>query len=386
MMWTVSNLFPRPDRPTMGAFNVRLFREMGERVALRNVCLVPSWRLWQWARIRAWTCPRVLPFPTSYVPAGYVPLLGRNWSSRLYADSLRFVAREWNDADSVLAAWLYPDGAAVARIGQEVGARVWIMVQGSDTFHPKHSVRRREILRACASAAGVICVASHLKRRLVDAGVDAEKVHVVPNGVDTGVFGYRERAGARRELVERGLCAEGGAGGRWILFVGNLVPVKNPQLLLEAFEAVARMAPAGSSSRLIVVGDGPLRRSLEAQAARAGVAGSARFVGVRPTEEVATWMAASDCLCLCSRDEGMPNVVLEALACGLPVVATDVGACRELLAGEASCRLVRSGEAGALAEAIRAALDTAVNRPELAARHGTRTWGTMAEEILGLMG
>jgi glycosyltransferase involved in cell wall biosynthesis len=109
------------------------------------------------------------------------------------------------------------------------------------------------------------------------------------------------------------------AGVRTVLFVGNLVAVKGADRLLSAFARLRTQA------RLVIIGDGPCRRRLVALARDLGVAATVRFLGCQSQPEVAEWMRRSDCLCLPSRSEGMPNVVVEALACGTPVVATDVG-------------------------------------------------------------
>jgi glycosyltransferase involved in cell wall biosynthesis len=97
-------------------------------------------------------------------------------------------------------------------------------------------------------------------------------------------------------------------------------------------------------------------------------------------------MNVADVLCLTSRSEGMPNVVVEALASGLPVVATAVGACPELLANEPSARLCRSGDVDALAGALREVLDMTVDRQALAARHSKHySWEGQAKTLLNVM-
>ncbi|MFC1453463.1 glycosyltransferase family 4 protein, partial [Verrucomicrobiota bacterium] len=152
-------------------------------------------------------------------------------------------------------------------------------------------------------------------------------------------------------------------------------------------EAWAKLIAGGepANARLLVIGTGPLRRRLEALARRGVTAGSVSFLEGCPHEEIARWMNVADCLCLSSRSEGMPNVVLEALASGLPVVATDVGACAELLNGKPGTRLVEPGRPAALAEAMAEILGAEPDRGAMAAEFGGYGWSDAARRVVGLL-
>ena len=248
MLITVSNLFPRPDHPTLGMYNYYLFREMTEEKGIQkvfeerprhylNICLVPSWKVWQWRTIRQWTSPNQVP--TTYLPVFTLPWVGRSINWWFYARSLRryltspsghdSTTQQLNNLttegspDTFYVPWLYPDGVAVARAIRGTGARLWLMALGSDTFHLRSPLRRKMILESCRAAEGIICVANVLADRLADAGVPREKLHVVPNGVDTALF-TPQTLDHRPETI----------ASPTILYVGNLVPVKGPDLLLEA--------------------------------------------------------------------------------------------------------------------------------------------------------
>lgn len=137
---------------------------------------------------------------------------------------------------------------------------------------------------------------------------------------------------------------------------------------------------------LLVIGSGPMRAGLERQARELGIAEHVHFLGNRPHSEVALWMNRADVLCLASRNEGMPNVVVEALASGLPVVATDVGACREMLEGEPAARICRSEDTDGLARALCEVLAMKVDRKAMAERYaGKYSWRKTAETIVRLM-
>lgn len=390
---TISNLYPRPDRPQAGMFNAQLFRELGQVLACRpgggsvqNVCLVPEWRPWRWNAIRRWPAPADDAGRTCYLPVPYLPVVGRNWSASTYAWTMRTLSAPMRQADAVLASWLYPDGVAAARVGERARRPVWVMVLGTDAAHLDEPTRRARILAAAPHTAGYFCVSAPLAARLVAAGLPESRIHVVPNGVDASRFHVRAPATAWAELR----LAAPAAGGleeahsprtRTILFVGNLVPVKAPDLLLEAVSRVRRQHP-DIRLRVVIIGAGPLESALRRQALDAGMAESVRFAGSRPHAEVALWMNVADVLVLCSHSEGMPNVILEALASGLPVVATSVGDCPNMLRGESGARVVPPAQPDALAAAIAELTQNRPDRAALAARHGTRSWRDQANDIV----
>jgi len=184
---------------------------------------------------------------------------------------------------------------------------------------------------------------------------------VIYNGVDASLFHPGEPEAARREL---GLEKD----DLLLLFVGNFLPVKQPHFLIEA---VARwnQQRAGSGqrpARLAMVGDGPLRKSLEESVSSQGLNGLVTFPGRLPPGQVAKWMQAADAFCLSSRNEGFPNVLLEAMACGLPIVSTDVGGIGELVDRPERGTLVPSGNLDAYLKA----LDTTLNQSSKKSRSG----------------
>lgn len=418
MLATLSNLFPRPDQPRRGLFNLHLFKAMAEALSaetsssrrepgtaavsavppLQNICLVPEWRWWRWAGIAAWDSFRpeetdVDLFPTHYQPVWYAPGIGRDWNWKTYARSLRRVDNIVRWRKAVLATWLYPDGVAAARLADRLSIPCWIMVQGSDVFHLRYPRRRRAILEAASAVEGYFCVSHPLAESLARAGIAARKIHVVPNGVDTRLFRYRSQAEAAVLLSERLANVRTAwdptdLSVQYVLFVGNLVSVKNPELLLDAWAHLCRESGKGAvRRRLVIIGTGPLAPSLHRQARRLGVRETTLLLGSRPQSEVAIWMNRADALCLTSVSEGMPNVVLEALASGLPVVATDVGACREILAHEPAARLCVSGDRLGLSRGLGDILAAGYDRRDMADRNRERhSWMRQARTILETMG
>ena len=175
-------------------------------------------------------------------------------------------------------------------------------------------------------------------------------VHAVPKGVDAQLFSP-DGPDMRTRL--------GLAGRRVILAAGRFVPIKNVALLVDA---LARMRHADPTTHLLLVGEGPERRALEQQAARHGVAGAVTFAGYIPQEQMASYYRTADVFALGSEFDNSPNVVLEAMACGVPIVATDVGGVAEYVAVERGGSLVPRGDPAAMARALGVWLNDAGRR------------------------
>ncbi len=185
----------------------------------------------------------------------------------------------------------------------------------------------------------IVAVSEDIARQLAQAGVEADKIRVVYNGVDSR-FKPTDQAEMRRQLAVPQDCF-------LALFVGLLVPVKGLDVLLQALGQI-------DDERLhcAVVGDGPLKEELEVEVLRRKMEERVHFCGRRPTAEIPNWINAADVLVLPSRSEGRPNVVLEAQACGVPVIATRVGGTPELVCDGENGLLIDSGDAGALAQRL----------------------------------
>ena len=149
------------------------------------------------------------------------------------------------------------------------------------------------------------------------------------------------------------------SGEPLLISVGHLVEVKGHDLTLDA---LALLAPRWPGARLCLVGDGPLRGKLQAQAAALGLTDRVSFAGAVPNDQLATWYSAADVMVLASRSEGWANVLLESMACGTPVVATAVGGTAEVVATPSVGRLVAPGDPAAIAQGVVALLDSPADR------------------------
>ena len=311
---------------------------------------------------------------TFYMRQLYLPRVGLSVAMPLYLASLmpyRGLARRY---DVLLATWAYPDGCASVLFAKTLGKPSVVKVHGSDVnVVAKTAVARRAMRAVLPRAEAMVTVSRPLGHELEQIGVPSEKIHLVPNGVDTQLFSPRDRDGARREL--------GVPKGRpLILFVGRLEPQKGLGELLEAFAMVRAKRP---DAILALIGDGVLRD--EVQKKREAWGGDALLApGARPLAEVARWMTACDVFTLPSWNEGTPNVVLEALASGRPTVGSRVGGIPDVLADPKSGLLVPPKDARALADALGAAIARHWDAAEVRAC-GPSSWADSAARLYDVL-
>lgn len=374
---TFSSLFPSTARPRHGIFvETRLRHLLREgRIDARVIAPVPwfpfrSPRFGSYARMAA-TPRRDLRaggLQVSYPRYLMLPKVGTALQPAAMARAAAADLQPWLDEgwqpDLIDAHYFYPDGVAAALLAQRLGRPFVVTARGTDVNViarlPGPGAR---VLWAARQAAAVVAVSSRLKQSLVELGVDAAKVVVLRNGVDTEVFYPRDRAAARESF---------GLRRRIVLAcVGNLVPEKGFELAIDALPGLA-------DAELIVVGEGPQQPALAERARRHGVAERVHFVGSMPQARLAEVYSAADALLLCSTREGWPNVVLESLACGTPVLATDVGAVGEMLTDPAVGRIVPGRDPRDFAAALAAMLQQAPDRQHVVRHAAAFDWASVS--------
>ena len=351
-----STLYPSAVRPSHGIFVETRLRELiktGE-VETRVVAPVP----WFPLRSRIFgTYGKMAATPQYEVRNGievhhprYLlpPKVGMAIAPNMLAQgalpTVRRLIAEGFDFDLLDAHYYYPDGVAAAKIARVLRKPFVVTARGTDlNLIANYAGPRRRILATAAQAAASIGVSHALIERLSDLGADRDKLHVLRNGVDSDRFRPIARDVAYQRL---GFDSVAQSAGKIILSVGNLIERKGHHI---AVEALTLLPPA---SRLVIVGEGGLRRALVRQAQELGVDDRVTFAGAVPQTELKYWYSAADVLVLCSSSEGWANVLLEAMACGTPVVATNVGGNAEVVSKpEAGC-LMRERSATALVQSL----------------------------------
>ncbi|GLQ46122.1 glycosyl transferase family 1 [Dyella lipolytica] len=359
----LTNLFPTPWDPQRSPFNRQQFERLGQRHDVEVLAAVP----FQERFTRAYSHVEIPGLRTGHFVFVYPPRVGRAlhascWLACLLLQHGRRLRDEHYDC--LLASWAYPDAVAVSRLAKRMGIPYAVKVHGSDLNEQANDPpRRRKIRTALHGAGAVIAVSQALADKAVSIGAEASRVHTLYNGVDGERFmpGSRSDARARLQLP---------ATARLMLYVGNLKQAKGCIDLLEALPALLVEQP---DARLIYVGDGPCRELLSQRCAALGLQQHVELRGAIPHAALGDWFRAADLLCLPSHNEGVPNVVLEAMACGIPVVATRVGGIPEVVPGYAGI-LVAPRETSALAAALREACQRDWDSKRIALHGGSFRW------------
>jgi len=214
---------------------------------------------------------------------------------------------------------------------------VW--AQGSDIYHPT-LLERRLTKSAIKNANAIIALTEHMRTTM--QSLHQRDVLVIPNGIDLERFAHLFKAEARSELLIE-------EGKRIIIFVGRLHPVKGVKYLIRAMRLITQAAP---EARLILLGDGEEQQNLEALTKELNLENFVTFQGRVSNTETPRFMVASDILVLPSLSEGFPVVVLEAMACGLPIVATDVRGVSEIVADDQNGFTVQPENPEAIADRV----------------------------------
>lgn len=277
--------------------------------------------------------------------------------------------------DCILASWAFPDAVAIMPFAKARGIPVVIKVHGSDVnVFAGERMRGRQIRWALSGARRVITVSRALAHLVARMGIDTRRLSVLYNGVDKSLFQPRGDAVDRAELGWK-------SSDKVILYVGNLKLEKGCVDLVDAFIALTR---ACADCKLLFIGDGVKRSAIEDVAKTSGVADSVRCVGRVDHAQLAPWFRMANVLCLPSHAEGVPNVILEAMCCGLPVVATNVGGIPEVLPTHCGL-MVEPHRPAALASALRQALTSSWDHAAIAAQAEQFDWQANARQLLALL-
>ncbi|MEW9798983.1 glycosyltransferase [Alteromonas sp. CYL-A6] len=361
----VTNLYPLPWEPNRATFNRQQFSQLEEDYALYFLIPVPL-PVW-------WKHRHDIPLQDNIriVPQLYIPKFGRRFYGLLMWWSLRLFAGTWLEhinPDKILASWAYPDAVAANKIAHWLNTPFYFKVHGSDiNMHGTVPARARQIVSMSRSARGILSVSKALKSAMVSLGIQENKIHTIYNGVNHDLFS----SPAASPLDER-----------YVLYVGNLKHDKGVMELLRGFAALADAQP---DLHLVYAGNGPMKAEIEAWcAATPSLNGRVTLLGQVNHAALPAWIQHATALALPSYNEGVPNVVLEAMACGTPVLATRVGGIPEVLPGDCGVLIdPRSDEA--VTQGLAELLQTTWNSDTIKTHAQRFTWSRNREQLLQLL-
>jgi glycosyltransferase involved in cell wall biosynthesis len=369
-----STVYPSAARPVHGLFVAERARHAARRADVRVVAPAAWFRPQAADDGRAGWLPAVRPL-FLHLPGLFKCLDG----VFLFLSSLRCVSaiRRQFDFDLIDAHFGYPDGVAAILLGRWFRRPVTITLRGSELELARFRLRAAVMRWALPRADRIIALSAELAALAVRLGVDAARIEVIGNGVDLDLFRPRDRATARDALgIDQSASL--------IVAVGHLAAVKGFDLLIEHAAALATERPtlgvaivggAAATSGLY-----PVR--LAEAITRAGLSDRVVVTGAVPPERVALWLAAADLFVLSSVREGSPNAVREALACGCPVVACDVGDVRQILHEDAGVIVTDRRNRELWLSVLRSALDRPWNRAAIRAQALRHAWDDVAERVV----
>lgn len=381
-----SSLFPHAGQPIAGIFILERMARVARHLPVTFVVPTP-WFPFQGLlrRFRSGFRP---PAPQREVRDGQeilyprflsVPGLFKSWDGFLMAlcvyPLLRRLRQEGR-ANIIDAHWAYPEGYAASWLGIWLKLPITITLRGKEVRLSRTRWGRRAVLKALARANKVFSVSESLRRHVIGLGADPHKIQVVPNGVDVERFHPVNAQVARRRL---GLAED----ARLLITVGGLVERKGQHRVIECLPRLLQRIP--NLHYLIVGGastEGDWGYRLKQSAYQLGVADHVRFLGVVDPDELRWPLSAADVLVLATRGEGWANVLLEAMSCGLPVVATAVGGNAEVVCDDRLGIIVPFGDEQALETALEAALTQSWGRDFIIEYARRNTWDGRVNALL----
>jgi teichuronic acid biosynthesis glycosyltransferase TuaC len=377
---SLSCVFPNPADPGLGLFVRARLHRLGQAAEVKVIA--PIARIDFATAARARFGRRGIPFRRqdgdleilhpawTYPPGGFAvnPVL---LFQRVLPLAWRL--RRRFDFQIIDSHFGFPDGIAAALLSRALGVPFAITLRGSEVVHAEYRWRRKLMAWAMKKASRVFAVSERLRQFALALGAESGRAKTIPNGVDPACFYPRDREQCRRRY---GIATD----AKIALSAGTLIELKGHHRVARA---VAGLRKRGLAAELWIAGRGGRYESeLRRQIAELGLENNVRLLGELPADELAGLMSASDVVCLASSREGCPNVVLEAMACGTPVVATNVGAVEEMVGGPEHALVVPPGDPAPLEQALFDAFQKQWDREGIRAWAHSRTWDRVTAELL----
>lgn len=243
--------------------------------------------------------------------------------------------------DLICAHWVYPNGYVAYLLSQEFNIPYVITAHGHDIhtnpFMNQDTKKYREIreftVQALNSAKQVIFVSEYLRNEAIKLEYASDNSKIIPNGIDGKLFKIVDKNSEKDKLNLN-------KNKKYIIYVGNIIKIKGSDLLIDIFSSLYKK---NDNVEMLIIGDGDLENELVDKAKQYDLYSKVHFLGRLPHKQLYKYIGVSDVFILPSRNEGWPCVVNEAIACGVPVVGSDVGGIIEAIGGDEYGSVVKWG-------------------------------------------
>lgn len=363
----ITNLYPIPWQPNRATFNKQQFELLKDEYNLSILVPIafPDWfkhrnEIKQTQNLR-------------YVPYFYLPKFGRRFYSVMMFASIMLHSGLWllrKKPKKILASWAFPEAVAASWISKIYRCDFYFKVHGSDiNLHGKIPARAKQIVKASKRALGILSVSQALADEMVSIGVEKDKINVIYNGVDHDKFSAR-KASPSNKLTN------------YILYVGNLKKEKGVLELLKGFAGITKMYP---SMTLVYAGPGKLGEELLQQANKLSIDNKVSLLGSVDHHQLPELISQARILALPSYNEGVPNVVLEAMACGTPVLVTNVGGIPEVVNEDVCGKIITAKSEEAVAQGLAFILSQTWDREVIQQHSRQFSWQNNQRQLLKML-
>ena len=361
----ITNLYPLPWEPNRATFNRKQFSQLDEHY--NKSVLVP-------VAFLSWFSHRKEIEQTEHLrffPYFYLPKVGRRFYSVFMLFSILLHSGWWlfkKQPKIILASWAFPEAVAACWLSQLFNSRFFFKVHGSDiNLHGKIPARAKQIVNAAKHATGILSVSKALAKEMIQMGIAEKKITVIYNGVDHQQFFIADAPSTQDD---------------YILYVGNLKHDKGVIELLQGFSQISNEQPLLT---LVFAGAGKEMLRLSLLAKQLDIAEKVSFLGAVAHEKLPQLIARAKVLALPSYNEGVPNVVLEAMACGTPVLATNVGGIPEVVNANSCGLLINPKSDNEVAQGLRSILAKKWDKTLIRQHSKSFTWANNKKQLIELL-
>ncbi|PHR83632.1 MAG: group 1 family glycosyl transferase [Colwellia sp.] len=361
----ITNLYPLPWEPNRATFNRQQFAQLDDEFdqSILVPIAFPEWfshrkEIKQTKNLR-------------YVPYFYLPKIGRRFYSVFMFLSLLMHSGWWlftKKPQIILASWAFPEAVTASWLSKLFSCRFFFKVHGSDiNLHGKIPARAQQIVKAAKRASGILSVSKALADEMVAMGIETDKISVIYNGVDHQKFGIQTKAPLN---------------GDYLLYVGNL---KRDKGVIELIKGFANIHDNYPELNLVYAGSGVEKKCLLELSKALNIADKVQLLGSVEHHKLPALITHAKALVLPSYNEGVPNVVLEAMACGTPILATKVGGIPEVVDEKICGRLIQPRCEMAVANGLTYLLDQNWNKDKIKAHSKKFTWENNKRQLIELL-